>query len=74
LDREEGNVVIEDIPLREQLEQDSSVALFPPLTGWRQKTFAPGIEKCLRILPSATMEGFFVARLRKVASTLPRRV
>ncbi len=35
-----------------------------------QKKFDPQVSKCLRIFPSETMEGFFVAKLRKVKSSV----
>ncbi len=41
----------------------------PPLTGWRSKAFRHDLSPARRILPTPTMEGFFVAKLRKVTST-----
>lgn len=35
------------------------------LGAWEDKTFNPSVRKAVRILPSAQMEGFFVACLRK---------
>ena len=39
------------------------------LTGWRRKLLDPSLERALRILPDELMEGFFVCRLFKRAST-----
>ena len=39
------------------------------LTSWRDKPLNPSLEATLRILPDGVMEGFYVACLRKVAST-----
>jgi tRNA (cytosine40_48-C5)-methyltransferase len=43
--------------------QDSS----PGLTTFRDQTFAPGMDACLRIDPGAETEGFFVAHLTRRA-------
>lgn len=42
----------------------------PGLEGWGGKAFAPGVRHARRVLPSATAEAFFVAKLVKRASTL----
>jgi 16S rRNA C967 or C1407 C5-methylase (RsmB/RsmF family) len=42
----------------------------PGLAEWSGKAFAPGVRHARRVLPSATAEAFFVARLVKHASTL----
>ncbi len=39
-----------------------------PLARWEGKTFVLGIRRAIRILPTATMEGFFVAAFQKVQS------
>lgn len=36
------------------------------LSGWEGKTFHPSIRNTIRILPTSLMEGFFLARIRKV--------
>ena len=41
----------------------------PGLTHWQQAEFDARVERCVRILPDGVMEAFFVARLRKLAST-----
>lgn len=38
----------------------------PGLRSWDGRTFDPQVEHAVRILPSEDMEGFFVAKLRKV--------
>lgn len=40
------------------------------MTKWRKKSFHPDLVKCRRILPSDTMEGFFLCKLRKKRSTI----
>ncbi len=47
-----------------------NLSLTPGLTTWKNKTYHPSLEKTFRILPDPRMEGFFVAKLRKVASTM----
>lgn len=43
----------------------------PALEQWKNKTYDPQIKNTLRVLPSEIMEGFFVAKLRKIRSALP---
>jgi 16S rRNA C967 or C1407 C5-methylase (RsmB/RsmF family) len=38
----------------------------PGLAGFRGESYAPGMERCLRIDPGAETEGFFVAQLRRI--------
>ncbi|MEK7092222.1 MAG: RsmB/NOP family class I SAM-dependent RNA methyltransferase, partial [Patescibacteria group bacterium] len=40
------------------------------ITGWNGKSFDPSLKYALRVLPSVTMEGFFVALLRKTKPTV----
>ena len=63
LKREGDGVVIEDIDI-------PHLAMIPGLAQWQKKTFSPQVLKTRRILPSPTMEGFFVAKLRKTRSTI----
>lgn len=37
---------------------------------WGEKVYSPEVKKTVRILPSSTMEGFFVAKLKKTKSTV----
>lgn len=46
----------------------------PGITKKGEKHVDPRIAKTLRIFPSETMEGFFVAKLRKVKSNLPEKL
>lgn len=41
-----------------------------PVMQWRKKIFNPQVKNTMRIFPSKTMEGFFVAKIRKVRSTI----
>jgi len=43
----------------------------PGITTWNKKTFDPQLKKTMRVLPSETMEGFYVAKLKKLESSLP---
>ena len=40
----------------------------PVLREWEGRDFHPGVERCARLAPDETREGFFVARLRKRGS------
>ncbi|MEW6741744.1 MAG: RsmB/NOP family class I SAM-dependent RNA methyltransferase [Planctomycetota bacterium] len=64
LRKEAGRLEIEEVGLK----VPRSLA---GLTRWDDKTFDQGVRQCVRILPSDVMEAFFVARLRKTASTVP---
>jgi len=39
------------------------------LKTWKSKKFDPQLEKCMRILPTERMEGFFICKLKKTEST-----
>ena len=41
-----------------------------PLKEWRGQVFPEAVQRALRILPTATMEGFFICHLRKTRHTL----
>jgi len=41
-----------------------------PILKWKNKTYDPRVKYCLRIFPSEAMEGFFVAKIRKLRPTL----
>jgi 16S rRNA (cytosine1407-C5)-methyltransferase len=47
-------------------------AALPALAEWDGRTFHPQVTKARRVLPDGLLEGFFVARLRKHATTLRR--
>lgn len=50
-----------DLPIENAVE---------PLSGWDNERFRDEVKGALRVLPSRRMEGFFVCRFRKNASTL----
>ncbi len=43
-----------------------------PLLGFKDKNFDPRIKNTVRILPTALMEGFFIAKLRKIKSNIKK--
>ncbi|MFQ5571307.1 MAG: RsmB/NOP family class I SAM-dependent RNA methyltransferase [Rhodothermales bacterium] len=45
----------------------------PPLASWQDRAFRHDLSAARRLLPTATMEGFFVCKIRKVAQTVDRR-
>jgi 16S rRNA (cytosine1407-C5)-methyltransferase len=65
LEKENGNVVLEDAHL-ESLTSDT------PLPQWGSRTYSLDIKKTLRIYPSLLMEGFYVAKFKKLKSSLPK--
>ncbi|MCA9405606.1 MAG: RsmB/NOP family class I SAM-dependent RNA methyltransferase [Candidatus Omnitrophica bacterium] len=54
-----GMFVLKDI-------STTGVDTYPPVLEWMDNTYNPDIQKCVRILPTENMDGFFVAKLRKV--------
>lgn len=63
--QKEGSVIsVEDIslPIGE---------LLPGLTQWNKKKFDKSLNKTVRVLPSESMEGFYVAKIKKLTSSLP---
>lgn len=60
--KEQGAVIVEPVQL-------PNLEFAKPLTHWKQKTFDAQISNTARILPSARMEGFFIAKLKKIHST-----
>lgn len=67
LRKENGGVELVDIEL-------GNIPTSPAVMSWEKKTFLPEIGKTVRILPSAPMEGFFVAKLQKTRSTIGPQV
>ena len=63
LKREKGAVVLEEIIL-------DTPDKTPAILSWNKKNFNPEITKTARILPSEKMEAFYIAKLKKVASTV----
>lgn len=52
----------------------SGIEGYPPVESWHGKTYHPDVRHALRLLPDPTREGFFVARLRKNRSTVPKAI
>jgi tRNA (cytosine49-C5)-methyltransferase len=69
LDKEQGKVVLEQVEIP-HLGEGTTELITPGITSWKEENFSPEMTKTLRIYPSETMEGFFVAKLRKLESTL----
>lgn len=67
LQKEAGNIEMLPIDIA-NLPLDSAV------THWGEKQYNPDVSKCARILPSAHMEGFFVAKLRKISSNIHSQI
>ena len=63
LQKSEGAVTVEKIDIQGLHVQSG-------LTTWKKKTMNY-TENCVRVLPNTSMEGFFVAKLRKTTSTVP---
>lgn len=63
LRKAKGAVVLESVEIP-NLSTDHG------LTFWKNKKFSKEISKTLRIYPSEIFEGFFIAKLRKVGSTV----
>jgi len=76
LSLEENEMVIDWLLKREgnsiELEevQFEDVDSLPGLTSYKNKTFHPDLSKTLRILPTETMEGFYIAKIKKLESTI----
>ncbi len=51
----------------------SNLPLQKGLTSWKKKQFERTTD-CARIIPSQVMEGFFIAKIHKTASTLPELI
>lgn len=54
-----GQVALEPIVIPD-------VTLQPAVTEWEGRTYRPEVNLCGRVRPTETMEGFFVAKLRKL--------
>lgn len=78
LSPEENEEVIEWVmsktpeALQVQQIEIPNLMLQPGLTRWKKKAFAHTVNTA-RIVPSKTMEGFFVTKIHKLASTLPKK-
>lgn len=66
LQREKETVELEEISL-------PGVTASYGITSWLDQVYDPQVSKGLRITPSQTMEGFFVAKFRKIGSNIPEQ-
>jgi NOL1/NOP2/sun family putative RNA methylase len=65
LEKENGNITIENFPIK-------NLQFTNGLKEWERKEYNPQVVKTARILPSKTMEGFFVASIKKIKSNIPQ--
>jgi NOL1/NOP2/sun family putative RNA methylase len=63
LRKEKDSVELEQISL-------SNIKTFPPFLTQNSKIFHKDIQKIIRILPSKEMEGFFIAKIKKIKSNV----
>lgn len=63
LEKEKGAVEMESIELLVP-------GKYPGITHWGNKNYNLQVAKAIRIFPSETMEGFFVAKLKKTSSNI----
>ena len=63
LQKEAGNIQMLPIDIE-------NLPIDPAITRWGEKEYNPEVAKCVRILPSAYMEGFFVAKILKTSSNV----
>lgn len=62
LTKEKGEIVLEESAIPE-LPKDQ------PITSWKKSVYDKNIRNVLRIFPSEEMEGFFVAKFKKIAGS-----
>ena len=63
LNKEKGALEIEPIHI-------PHLSFLPGMTEWDSKRYHPNLQKTLRILPDKYMEGFYIAKLKKIRSTV----
>lgn len=61
--KEKGNIELEKICIP-GLETQQGI------TSWKNRSYATDVQSCIRIKSSALMEGFFVAKIKKIRSTV----
>lgn len=66
LSKDKGVVSVEPIEL------DPAIPIVHGLTSFGDKHYHQSLSQSIRIYPSRTMEGFFVAKLKKLKSSIPR--
>jgi NOL1/NOP2/sun family putative RNA methylase len=63
LEKEKGNIEITQFSI-------TNIQFSNGITEWEGGEYNPEVKKCARINPSGTMEGFFVASIRKIKSNV----
>lgn len=66
LQREKDTIELEAIEI-------PGLAFDPGITSWEKRTYDEKVSLCARIYPSKEMEGFFIAKIKKVGSSLERK-
>lgn len=59
LRKTENNFKVEPVPL-------NGIKTYPCLTRWHERQYYPDVARCARILPDKFLEGFFIAKFRRV--------
>jgi len=60
LRKTERTIGVEAVPFK-------SVTTYPAVVRWNQKEYSPEVAQCTRVLPGEGREGFFIAKLKKLA-------
>lgn len=63
LEKEKGKIKLEDIDI-------PALSFFPGLSTWEKTIFNDDMTKTKRIIPSEIMEGFYIAKIRKIDSNI----
>lgn len=58
---------VEPYPLSVEKFSFSGLTIEKPFMQWKKHTFTEKINHCCRILPSQNLEGFFIAKIKKLA-------
>ncbi len=61
--KEKGNIMLEKIHI-------PGLETQPGIVSWKNHSYIPGVQSCIRIRSSDVMEGFFVAKIKKIRSTV----
>ncbi len=70
LSPEENEDVINWLLLEEKSHvelMDLAISFDSPLKTWKRTTYLPEIKKTLRVIPSNSMEGFFLAKIKRLS-------
>lgn len=63
LKKEKGHIQLEEIKIPQ-------LSLSSGIMKWKEKIYSSEITKTVRVLPSETMEGFFIAKIKKLSSSV----